>query len=153
MARTASGTWAPLLVTANDYEMSLYNGDTGVIVETPQAYAPPSPARRGEALPAGRLDAIQTVHAMTASGAREPVRHRVICRAPSGLSTADPRAAYTAVTRARRQVHLIGSEEAVRRAVLRPANRASGLWNRLAASADLSAWMAAPTTTHADKSD
>jgi exodeoxyribonuclease V alpha subunit len=39
---------------------------------------------------------------------------------------------YTAVTRARRQVFLIGSEEAIRRAVLRPANRASGLRHRLA---------------------
>ena len=32
------GEWyvgRPLLVTANDYEMGLYNGDTGVIVDTP----------------------------------------------------------------------------------------------------------------------
>jgi exodeoxyribonuclease V alpha subunit len=40
---------------------------------------------------------------------------------------------YTAVSRARRQVNLIGSEQAVRRAIQRPANRASGLRNRLAA--------------------
>jgi exodeoxyribonuclease V alpha subunit len=39
---------------------------------------------------------------------------------------------YTAVTRARRHVNLIGTEEAIRRAVLRPANRASGLRHRLA---------------------
>jgi exodeoxyribonuclease V alpha subunit len=59
---------------------------------------------------------------------------------------------YTAVTRARRQVNLIGSEEAIRRAVLRPANRASGLRHRLAAAADLSGSVAAPTTTPADNS-
>jgi exodeoxyribonuclease V alpha subunit len=59
---------------------------------------------------------------------------------------------YTAVTRARRQVLLIGSEEAIRRAVLRPANRASGLRHRLATDADLSALRVAPTTAHADNS-
>ena len=38
---------------------------------------------------------------------------------------------YTAVTRARRQVNLIGSEEAIRGMIQRPANRASGLRHRL----------------------
>ena len=40
---------------------------------------------------------------------------------------------YTAVTRARKRVLVIGAEAAVRRAILRPANRASGLRNRAAA--------------------
>jgi exodeoxyribonuclease V alpha subunit len=38
---------------------------------------------------------------------------------------------YTAVTRATERVQVFGSEEAIRRAVLRPANRASGLRSRL----------------------
>jgi exodeoxyribonuclease V alpha subunit len=38
---------------------------------------------------------------------------------------------YTAVTRARRELILIGSEEAVRHAVARPVARASGLAERL----------------------
>ena len=38
---------------------------------------------------------------------------------------------YTAVTRAKDQVLLIGAVAAIRRAVLRPANRASGLRHRL----------------------
>jgi exodeoxyribonuclease V alpha subunit len=38
---------------------------------------------------------------------------------------------YTAVTRASRRVQVFGTEEAVRRAVRRPANRASGLRGRL----------------------
>jgi exodeoxyribonuclease V alpha subunit len=38
---------------------------------------------------------------------------------------------YTAVTRARQRVLVIGAEAAIRRAILRPANRASGLSNRL----------------------
>jgi exodeoxyribonuclease V alpha subunit len=38
---------------------------------------------------------------------------------------------YTAVTRARRELILVGTEDTVRRAVARPVARASGLAERL----------------------
>ena len=131
------GEWylgRPLLVTANDYEMSLYNGDTGVIVQTPSGVR--AAFARGAAAklyPPVRLDAIQTVHAMTvhrAQGSQFDTVSFVVPSPDSPLLTRE--LLYTAVTRARRQVNLIGSEEAIRRAILRPANRASGLRNRLA---------------------
>ena len=132
------GEWyvgRPLLITANDYEMSLYNGDTGVIVQTPAGVR--AAFARGAAAklyPPVRLDAIQTVHAMTvhrAQGSQFDTVSFVVPPPDSPLLTRE--LLYTAVTRAQRQVHLIGSEEAIRRAVLRPANRASGLRHRLAA--------------------
>jgi exodeoxyribonuclease V alpha subunit len=132
------GEWyvgRPLLVTANDYEMSLYNGDTGVIVETPDgvraAFARGAAAKLFSPV---RLDAIQTVHAMTvhrAQGSQFDSVSFVMPPPNSPLLTRE--LLYTAVTRARRNVLLIGSEEAIRRAVQRPANRASGLRHRLAA--------------------
>jgi len=132
------GEWyvgRPLLITANDYEMSLYNGDTGVIVQTPAGVR--AAFARGAAAklyPPVRLDAIQTVHAMTvhrAQGSQFDTVSFVVPPPDSPLLTRE--LLYTAVTRAQRQVHIIGSEEAIRRAVLRPANRASGLRHRLAA--------------------
>jgi exodeoxyribonuclease V alpha subunit len=132
------GEWyvgRPLLVTANDYEMSLYNGDTGVIVETPAGVRAAFARGGAPALyPPVRLDAIQTVHAMTvhrAQGSQFDSVSFIVPPPESPLLTRE--LLYTAVTRARRQVLLIGSEEAIRRAVLRPANRASGLRHRLAA--------------------
>ena len=131
------GEWyvgRPLLVTANDYEMSLYNGDTGVIVDTPAGIR--AAFARGAApvlYPPVRLDAIQTVHAMTvhrAQGSQFDTVSFVLPPPDSPLLTRE--LLYTAVTRAREQVNLIGSEEAIRRAMLRPANRASGLRHRLA---------------------
>jgi exodeoxyribonuclease V alpha subunit len=131
------GEWyvgRPLLVTANDYEMSLYNGDTGVIVQTPDGVR--AAFARGAAAklyPPVRLDAIQTVHAMTvhrAQGSQFDTVSFVVPPSDSPLLTRE--LLYTAVTRARRHVNLIGTEEAIRRAVLRPANRASGLRHRLA---------------------
>jgi exodeoxyribonuclease V alpha subunit len=136
-AYAEDGEWyvgRPLLVTANDYEMSLYNGDTGVIVQTPDGVR--AAFARGAAAklyPPVRLDAIQTVHAMTvhrAQGSQFDTVSFVVPPPDSPLLTRE--LLYTAVTRARRHVNLIGTEEAIRRAVLRPANRASGLRHRLA---------------------
>jgi exodeoxyribonuclease V alpha subunit len=134
------GEWyvgRPLLVIANDYEMSLYNGDTGVIVETPAGVRAAFARGAAPALyPPVRLDAVQTVHAMTvhrAQGSQFETVSFVVPPPDSPLLTRE--LLYTAVTRARRQVNLIGSEEAIRRAVSRPANRASGLSYRLAPAA------------------
>jgi exodeoxyribonuclease V alpha subunit len=130
------GEWylgRPLLVTANDYEMSLYNGDTGVVVQTPQG--PRAAFARGAAaslVAPVRLDAVQTVHAMTVHRAQGSQFTRVSFVVPppdSPLLTRE--LLYTAVTRATDRVLVIGTEEAVRRAVQRPALRASGLRHRL----------------------
>jgi exodeoxyribonuclease V alpha subunit len=148
------GEWyvgRPLLVTANDYEMSLYNGDTGVIVETPAGVRAAFARGAGARLyPPVRLDAVQTVHAMTvhrAQGSQFDTVSFVVPPPDSPLLTRE--LLYTAVTRARRQVNLIGSEDAIRRAVLRPANRASGLRNRLAPADALGGQSGASPSRHA----
>ena len=130
------GEWylgRPLLVTANDYEMNLYNGDTGVVVDTPAGVR--AAFARGAAatlFAPARLDAVQTVHAMTVHRAQGSQFERVTFLVPPpGSPLLTRELLYTAVTRAREQVQVIGSEAAVRRAVLRPANRASGLRHRL----------------------
>jgi exodeoxyribonuclease V alpha subunit len=131
------GEWylgRPLLVTANDYEMSLYNGDTGVVVDTPNG-ARAAFARGAEPTLVApvRLDAVQTVHAMTVHRAQGSQFTRVTFVVPppdSPLLTRE--LLYTAVTRATSRVLVLGTEEAVRRAVRRPALRASGLRHRLA---------------------
>jgi exodeoxyribonuclease V alpha subunit len=130
------GEWylgRPLLVTANDYDMNLYNGDTGVIVNAPEGLRAAF-ARGAEPVlhPPVRLDSVQTVHAMTvhrAQGSQFESVSFVVPPPDSPLLTRE--LLYTAVTRATRHVQVIGSEEAVRRAIERPANRASGLRNRL----------------------
>ena len=132
------GEWyvgRPLLVTANDYEMWLYNGDTGVIVETPDGVR--AAFARGAAaqlFPPVRLDAIQTVHAMTVHRAQgSQFDSGVVRRAAAGLSAADPRAA---LHRGNPGTATRCTSSAPRRPSgarsHRPANRASGLRNRLA---------------------
>jgi exodeoxyribonuclease V alpha subunit len=130
------GEWylgRPLLVTANDYELGLFNGDTGVVVDTPDGLRVAFATGAQPTLFAPvRLDAVQTVHAMTvhrAQGSQFDCVSLIVPPPDSPLLTRE--LLYTAVTRATERVQVFGSEEAIRRAVLRPANRASGLRSRL----------------------
>ncbi|MBP2368944.1 exodeoxyribonuclease V subunit alpha [Pseudonocardia parietis] len=125
----------PLLVTTNDYDLGLFNGDTGVVVRTPQG-------RRAvfvrDGRPAGfepaRLGGVGTVYAMTVHRSQGSQFERITVVLPPADSPLMTRELlYTAVTRARGHVRIIGTEESVRAAIARPAGRASGLKERLGA--------------------
>lgn len=127
------GPWypgRPLLVTANDRDTGLYNGDTGVLVRDPGGSVvavfgdPQSPHR----VRPHRLPAVETVHAMTVHRGQGSQFTRVSLVLPPASSPLLSRELlYTAVTRARQAVRVVGSAEAVRAAVERPVRRASGL--------------------------
>ena len=124
----------PLLVTENDYELGLYNGDTGVIVQGGSGQASAAFERGRELLHFSplRLSAAQTVYAMTVHKSQGSQFDTAAVLLPSSSSRILTRELlYTAVTRARRELILVGSEDAVRRAVERPVARASGLAQRL----------------------
>jgi exodeoxyribonuclease V alpha subunit len=134
---TAEDPWyvgRPLLVTQNDYELKLYNGDTGVIVQSAPERASAVFERRGEIVEYGptRLSAVDTVYAMTihkSQGSQFDVAAVLLPNPGSRILTRE--LLYTAVTRARRRLILAGTEEAIRTAVMRPVARASGLRWRL----------------------
>jgi exodeoxyribonuclease V alpha subunit len=120
----------PLLVTANDYALGLFNGDTGVVIlrdgEPLAAFGPDGPV-----VPVAKVAEVQTLHAMTIHKAQGSELERVTVVLPDAESPLLTRELlYTAVTRARSQVRILGTEESVRRAVLRPVVRASGLRER-----------------------
>ncbi len=136
LARSGEGEWyvgRPVLVVANDYDLGLYNGDIGVVVTTTAGLRVAFARGSGHTLVAPvRLDAVQTVHAMTvhrAQGSQFGCVSFIVPPADSPLLTRE--LFYTAVTRASRQVQVFGTAEAIERAVTRPANRASGLAERL----------------------
>lgn len=123
----------PLLVTRNVHELGISNGDTGVVVR-----------RDGEAmvgLGTGGgvhlfspmlLDSVETLHAMTihkSQGSEYDAVTIVLPPADSPILTRE--LIYTALTRARSTVRIIGTEASVLAAVNTPARRASGLADRL----------------------
>jgi exodeoxyribonuclease V alpha subunit len=124
----------PLLVTENDYELGLYNGDTGVIVRSAEGRLRAAFERGRELLHFGplRLGAVDTVYAMTVHKSQGSQFDTAAVLLPASSSRILTRELlYTAVTRARRELILVGTEEAVRGAVARPVARASGLAGRL----------------------
>jgi len=128
----AAGEWyagRPLLVTENDYGLRLYNGDTGVVVAH-EGRVSAAFERRGEVMHVApsRLEAVETVHAMTihkAQGSQFGTAAVLLPDRASRLLTRE--LLYTAITRAREELILAGTEDAVRAAVERPVARASGL--------------------------
>jgi exodeoxyribonuclease V alpha subunit len=124
----------PLLVTTNDYESGLYNGDTGVVVATADGALISVFGRGGAPIPVplARLGAVRPLYAMTVHRSQGSQFDRVSVLLPAASSSLCTRATlYTAVTRARQHVRVIGSVEALRTAILRPAARATGLRQRL----------------------
>jgi exodeoxyribonuclease V alpha subunit len=114
--------------------LGLYNGDTGVIVQDPDGHASAAFERGRELLHFSplRLGAVDTVYAMTihkSQGSQFDTAAVLLPSPESRLLTRE--LLYTAVTRARRELIVVGSEEAVRHAVARPVARASGLADRL----------------------
>jgi exodeoxyribonuclease V alpha subunit len=124
----------PVMVTANDYTMGLFNGDLGVSVARPGgglSVVFQRPAGLAAFSPS-RLSSVVTAYAMTAHRAQGSEFDQVVVVLPEPSSRILTRELlYTAVTRARRGLLLLGTEEAVRVAVGRPVARASGLTDRL----------------------
>ncbi|MGZ4436639.1 MAG: exodeoxyribonuclease V subunit alpha [Nocardioidaceae bacterium] len=128
----AGGRWyvgRPLLVTANDYAVRLFNGDTGVVVDADGAGR--AAFRRDgvvDLVPVNRLSDVQTVHALSVHRSQGSQFDRVTLVLPpedSPLLTKE--LLYTAVTRAKSHVRIVGSTAALLAAVERPIARASGL--------------------------
>jgi exodeoxyribonuclease V alpha subunit len=120
----------PVLVTANDYGRKLYNGDTGVAVVRGESL---TVAIGEQEFAAGRLSDVETMHAMTIHKSQGSQADEVTVLLPAEESRLLTRELfYTAVTRAKSRVRVVGTEASVRAAVARRAVRASGLARRLA---------------------
>ncbi|CAM4438052.1 Exodeoxyribonuclease V alpha chain [Mycobacterium basiliense] len=123
----------PLLLTANDYGLRVYNGDTGVtVVGRDGLRAVISGAAGPLDFATGRLSDVETMHAMTIHKSQGSQADEVTVLLPPQDSRLLTRELfYTAVTRAKRKIRVVGSAAEVTNAVRRPALRASGLRMRL----------------------
>lgn len=126
------GEWyvgRPLLITQNLRDLDLSNGDSGVVVATPQgARAAVGTRHQSRLFSPFLLDSVTSLHAMTVHKAQGSQFQRVtVVLPPAESSLLTRELLYTAVTRASQGVRLIGEADAVRKAIETPAVRASGL--------------------------
>ncbi|MEB3021453.1 exodeoxyribonuclease V subunit alpha [[Mycobacterium] crassicus] len=137
--RTGDTAWAdwyagrPLLVTANDYGLGVRNGDTGVVTAHSEGLRAVIATASGPVdFATGRLSDVDSMYAMTIHKSQGSEADAVTVLMPPVESRLLTRELfYTAVTRAKHKVRVVGSEEEIRAALNRRAVRASGLALRL----------------------
>ena len=129
-------TLLPIMVTGNNYELGLFNGDTAVLMNNTAdgrltAFFPThEEGLRG--LSPLRLPPYETAFALTVHKSQGSEFERVLLILPERISGALSRELlYTAVTRARSRVEIWGTEEIFRHAVEQRNVRNSGLRERL----------------------
>lgn len=124
----------PLLMTKNVREQDLYNGDTGVVVSAPDgsAVAVFATGSGPRDYSPWILESLESVDAMTIHKSQgSQFAHVSIVLPPSTSPLLTRELLYTAVTRARESVVIVGEESSVRQAIENPTRRASGLATRL----------------------
>lgn len=128
----------PVMVRRNDYVLRLYNGDIGIALPDDAgelAVHFPQPGGGFRAVSPARLPEHETAFAMTvhkSQGSEFDEVSVVLPPRPSRVLTRE--LLYTAITRARSRVALIGAEPVLRAAVEARTRRRSGLATRLAES-------------------
>ncbi len=123
----------PILVTANDYGLGLYNGDTGVTLLKDGVLRAAIAGAEPLEFATSRLADVDTVHAMTIHKSQgSQAKEITVLMPPEDSRLLTRELFYTAVTRAKQKIRVVGPEAAVRGAVERRAVRASGLGRRLA---------------------
>ena len=142
----AEGRWyhgEPVLITRNDYNLGLFNGDIGLILPDPEsghelrAFFPSGSSGMRRVLPL-RLPEHESAFAMTVHKSQGSEFDRVLLILPDRDAPLLTRElVYTAVTRAKRSVELLGSEQLFMTAVQRQIVRRSGLRERLWSSGDV----------------
>jgi exodeoxyribonuclease V alpha subunit len=126
----------PVMISGNNYELGLFNGDTGVVVESEGGCTAWFENQDGglRHLSAIRLPPVETAFAVTVHKSQGSEFDRVLLILPDHLSEVLCRELlYTAVTRACRSIEIWGSEEVFCQAIEKRTVRTSGLGDRLAA--------------------
>jgi len=129
----------PILITANDYSLGLFNGDVGVAMvgesekeKMCHVYFQSGPSGAIQRFSTSRLASHQAVYAMTVHKSQGSEFDEVLLVLPERDNPLLTRELlYTGITRARRKLSILASESVIRSAVSRRIERASGLRDAL----------------------
>lgn len=133
----------PLIITRNDYQVQLFNGDTGLLIDVGDGVV--SAVFEGgdgelRRLAPARLPAHETVFAMSVHKSQGSEFDEVALLLPGEVSPVLSRElVYTGVTRARSRVAICGTREVIAEAVRRRVERSSGLRDTLWSASGLRA--------------
>lgn len=121
----ASPPAAPLLVTSNDPVQKLYNGTPGVLKSGEVHFV------GGRVIPLRQLPGYEYAFALSAHKSQGSEFDRVICLLPPGSEEFGREALYTALTRAKKEIRLVGSKEALEAMLAKQVRCENGLRERM----------------------
>jgi len=125
----------PVMILRNDYGLKLFNGDIGIILANPQGKLMahfPVTGHDFRLIDPVRLPAHETAFTMTVHKAQGSEFDQVALVLPAYASQVlTKELIYTAITRARQQVTIIGSAPVLGEAIARQCLRPSGLITRM----------------------
>ncbi|VEN72713.1 RecBCD enzyme subunit RecD [Candidatus Desulfarcum epimagneticum] len=128
----------PVMVLRNDYDLGLFNGDTGIILKSREPGAKglgaffPAPGGGVREISPFALPGHETVYAMTAHKSQgSEFDHVVLVLPDRDLPVLTRELLYTAATRAMKSVSIWGTPGILRAALSRKTRRFSGLGKRL----------------------
>jgi exodeoxyribonuclease V alpha subunit len=130
---------APVAVQRNDYDRGLYNGDQGVVLRVATGDSPDGEpmavfprGSRFEVFPLEALGDLAAAFAMTVHKSQgSEFDHVAVVLPDADLPLLTRELLYTAITRAKRSVLLVGDPDLLARAVSRSVERFSGVAARL----------------------
>ncbi|OQX11010.1 MAG: exodeoxyribonuclease V subunit alpha [Desulfobulbaceae bacterium A2] len=124
----------PIMISRNDYQLDLFNGDTGLVLAADDgpAMAWFDSGAVARAVSPSRLPGHETVFAMTVHKSQGSEFDDLLLLLPEGGNRALSRELlYTAVTRVRRSLTVVARPEAILHAVQSRTRRSSGLYDAL----------------------
>jgi exodeoxyribonuclease V alpha subunit len=140
---TGTSIWyhgRPVIIRKNDYQLELFNGDMGIVLENPDKENALSVFfkynnREIRTIMPYRLPEHDTAYAMTIHKSQGSEFDDVLMVLPENdVPVLTRELVYTGITRARQNLSILSPESAIRLAVSRQIQRTSGLRDRLAAN-------------------
>ncbi len=149
----------PILITANDYQVRLFNGDLGVCWGQRGAAGGrlwawfASPGDEPRRLPLAKLPPHETAWAMTVHKAQgSEFDHVLLVLGADDAAVATRELLYTGATRARRRLTVLATPDVLRAVLARSSRRASGLAEALRAATGHPATRPAPVRESPERS-
>lgn len=132
----------PIMVTRNDYNLGLFNGDVGIIWPDPEAdnalrawfILPDNSVKR---VLTSRLSEHETAYAMTVHKSQGSEFERILMLMPYEMNEVLTRELlYTGITRAKKRVEVWGSADVIKQCINSKVRRVTGLSEKLYACKD-----------------
>ena len=124
----------PVIVNANDYTLRLHNGDTGICLPDKEGQLKVYFRHQGQVrgIAPGRLHNFSTAFALTVHKSQGSEFEEVFIVLPSSSSKVLSRELiYTAITRARTDITILGSQSILKQSISKKIQRSSGLKDQL----------------------